>query len=177
MARIDGNDDDNILDGTPEADTVQGFGGDDIITTFSGDDVINAGFGSNIINPGNGEDKIEIVPHEGTDTIKGFSYDGDLLVLNGFSNISGYVDLADFISARVGSDDPYTIIDLGAANDGPYGVQVLRLSPVGVPTELDVVFDTPVIQQEAEVIPFDPDPDPVLTADPNIPPPPIDLFG
>jgi Ca2+-binding RTX toxin-like protein len=171
MARQDGTDGDDILEGTQKADIVEGHGGSDIITTFSGDDAIAPGPGSDIVNPGNGNDTIEINPDVGVDTIKGFNYDGDLVVLNGFSNIDGYIDLGDFIST---TDDTYTIIDLGWANEGERGVHLLRISPVHDFTEHDVAFDQRVIP--AEII--DPDPAPVLIANPNIPPPPIDFgFG
>jgi hypothetical protein len=171
MAIREGTEGDDILDGTQEADIVEGHDGSDIITTFSGDDLISPGPDSDNVNPGNGEDTIEIQPDVGTDTIKGFNYDGDLLVLNGFGNINGYDDLADFIST---ADDTYTIIDLGYANEGEPGVHILRISPVRTLTKFDVAFDQQVIP--ARVIPFDPDPDPVFLADPNLRPPPIAEF-
>jgi hypothetical protein len=167
MATVKGDNNFNILDGTDEADTVQGFGGDDLITTFSGFDVISGGPGSNIINPGNGEDTVEIRPDHGTDTVKGFNYDGDLLVFNGFANINKFDDLADFIRR----DDPYLIIDVSAAEGGEPGDYIVRLTPARTLTSLDVAFDTPVFP-----IAFDPNPAEVLMADPNLRPPPIGFF-
>lgn len=71
FANVNGDNGDNVLDGTPGDDIINGFGGNDTITTLTGNDTVNAGDGDDVIilsttstgsvNGGTGFDTVRIV--------------------------------------------------------------------------------------------------------------------
>ena len=57
-ALVEGNNNYNILFGTPRADTIKAYGGDDLVIGLKGNDRINGGKGQDRLNGGYGDDHI-----------------------------------------------------------------------------------------------------------------------
>jgi Ca2+-binding RTX toxin-like protein len=61
---INGDDNDNRLEGTPNADTIKGQGGNDRILGRGGDDQLKPGSGLDIVSGGSGNDLIRAVDRQ-----------------------------------------------------------------------------------------------------------------
>src|SRR6476660_8349967 len=59
MARITGDNLNNVLNGTAQADTILGLGGDDSLFGFGGNDSLDGGTGNDILDGGAGSDSVD----------------------------------------------------------------------------------------------------------------------
>ncbi len=66
---IDGDDNDNVLTGTPDGDFINGFGGNDAIFAFGSNDVAFGDAGNDVISGGDGDDFLD--GGTGDDTVIG----------------------------------------------------------------------------------------------------------
>lgn len=120
MATINGNDNDNVLVGTPNEDTIRGRDGDDILvgrgdddrlrggdgddflSGRDGDDNMRGGDGNDVYNGGDGEDTFLIdFSDRGDDFIQDFTVTEDRLELRNFSS----TDFDTTMGGLVNADD------------------------------------------------------------------------
>lgn len=110
---LDGDDNNNVLTGTPGGDFINGFGGNDSILAFGSNDVVKGGQGNDVISGGDGDDFLDggagedtLVGDKGDDTKLG--EDGnDLIIWNdgdGSDRIDGGSDL-DTVEVNGAPDD------------------------------------------------------------------------
>lgn len=59
MAKIDGNQNGNVLKGTSGRDTIKGLGGDDTLFAYAGNDILEGGTGADHLDGGDGIDRAE----------------------------------------------------------------------------------------------------------------------
>ncbi|WP_299493196.1 calcium-binding protein [Acaryochloris sp. IP29b_bin.137] len=122
---LDGDDDDNVLTGTPGGEFIRGFGGNDAILAFGGNDIAQGGDGNDVISGGDGNDFLEggsgddtIIGDKGDDTKLGG--DGnDRIIWNdgdGSDRIDGGADL-DTVEVNGSPDqgDEF-VVDAGASD-------------------------------------------------------------
>ena len=128
MARIIGNNRNNILFGTGSADTISGRGGSDVINGGAGNDRIDGGSGNDQVLGGTGNDRIDggrgndvIDGGSGSDVIDGGSGNDQILGGDGNDIVDGgsgndWIDGGsgnDLLSGGSGND----IVDGGTGND------------------------------------------------------------
>lgn len=114
MAKINGDGNDNTLDGTSKGDTIKGFDGDDILNGLLGNDKLYGGDDSDLLNGGAGKDKL--YGDDGTDTLNGG--DGADTLDGGAGDDDLFGDAGnDKLYGRNGNDDLFG----GAGNDKLYG--------------------------------------------------------
>ncbi|MGF1524845.1 MAG: calcium-binding protein [Leptolyngbyaceae cyanobacterium] len=77
-----GDEESNVLNGTPDTETIEGLSGNDIISSLGGNDQVISGTDNDIIHGGNGNDTL--LGGEGQDVINGDA--GDDLINGGAGN-------------------------------------------------------------------------------------------
>lgn len=88
MAIINGNDEDNALDGTPGADLIRGYDGEDTLRGRGGNDTILGGDGTDSIDAGAGDDLVLWRNGDGSDSLRGGT-GTDTLLLDGWGGSYG----------------------------------------------------------------------------------------
>jgi hypothetical protein len=126
MADIDGDENDNTLNGTSGSDSISGNGGNDDIDGGSGDDQIRGGAGDDTITGGGGDDTIQggrgdntmsagsgsptdtfiIREGDGNDTITDFDQSEPDVIAYQMDEIQSFSD----VQARMTQDGPDTVI-------------------------------------------------------------------
>lgn len=111
---LDGDDNDNVLTGTPGGDFINGLGGNDAILAFGANDVANGGDGNDVISGGAGNDFLD--GGAGDDTLVGDTGDDTKLGGDGSDRIIwNDGDGSDRIDGGEGLD---TVEVNGSVNDG-----------------------------------------------------------
>jgi serralysin len=129
---LDGGDDNDTLDGGNDNDTLIGGAGNDKLSGGNGIDTLTGGVGNDTLSGGNARDHFVFNFGDGQDRITDFKKNTDLIDLRPTdlvwgdldSNGNNKLDDAD-IYVSVSSGD--TFIDLGLANGGVSGVDVVRI--------------------------------------------------
>ena len=128
MARINGDGNDNTLDGTSKGDTIKGFDGDDILNGLLGNDKLYGGDDSDLLNGGAGKDKLwggakadRFVFESGDGRDKVMDFAGrDRIDLRGHDEAGGFRALKkDFADLKAGvkisvGDDAIVLVDVEA---------------------------------------------------------------
>lgn len=140
---IAGEDGEDTIFGGPGNDQLSGGDDDDRLSGQGGSDTLGGGTGDDSLNGGAGTDTFNINPNEDQDTITGFVIGQDTIAINGFSNIQNFNDLSAFIDTSQGNN---SVIDLGDAQNGQAGVQVVTLVGVQGLTAGDFDFNAGQIQ-------------------------------
>ena len=132
---IDGGDGEDIIyvfDGT---NVVRGGLGNDYISGGHGDDTVRGGAGDDVLRGGGGSDTFVFAPGNGSDVIKDFSGEEDLIDLRAFSTISGLSDLT------VTVDADGTTLSLAAHGGGEVRLEGF----VGTLNATHCLFATPIV--------------------------------
>lgn len=132
MADIDGDENDNTLNGTSSADNIQGNGGQDTLDGGGGDDVISGGTGNDSIDGGSNNDTI--YGGDGDDTITGGA--GDDVIVGGRGD--------DVMTAGSSSPSDTFVIRDGDGNDtitdfDPFEPDTVRFDMSEMSTYQDVL--------------------------------------
>ncbi len=132
MADIEGDENDNTLNGTSGADKIDGNGGNDTISGSGGNDTITGGSGNDSIDGGSGNDTI--YGGDGNDSITGGS--GDDIIVGGRGD--------DTMAAGNGSTTDTFVIRDGDGNDtitdfDPSEPDIVRFDMVEMNTYQDVL--------------------------------------
>lgn len=107
--RIEGTDEDDILDGTVNAEEIRGDKGNDTISGLGGDDRLRGEKGNDILDGGDGNDRLK--GGDGDDLLTGgagsdrFTFDlrGDTDTVTDFTNGEDRLDFTNFEFASVDS--------------------------------------------------------------------------
>ncbi|WP_158766127.1 M10 family metallopeptidase C-terminal domain-containing protein [Terricaulis silvestris] len=132
---LSGGDGDDKLDGGNDNDSLSGGAGNDKLTGGNGIDTLDGGIGNDTLTGGNARDHFVFAFGDGQDRITDFKKNTDLIDLRPTdlvwsdldSNANNKLDDAD-LYVSVASGD--TFIDLGLANGGVGGVDVVRIDDV-----------------------------------------------
>ncbi len=132
MADIDGDDNDNSINGTGGADNISGNGGADTLAGNGGNDTLSGGSGDDTIDGGSGNDTV--YGGDGDDTITGGA--GDDVIIGGRGN--------DVMSAGNSSPSDTFVIRDGDGNDtitdfDPPEPDVIRFDMAEMSTYQDVL--------------------------------------
>lgn len=132
MADIEGDDDDNTINGTSSDDNIKGKGGQDTVNGGRGNDTVSGGAGDDNIDGGSGDDVI--YGGDGDDTITGGS--GDDIIIGGRGD--------DTMSAGSGSRTDTFVIRDGDGNDtitdfDPFEPDIIRFDMDEMSTYQDVL--------------------------------------
>jgi len=119
-----GTGDDDLFSGR-DGDRIWGQAGRDQLEGEGGHDRLNGGGGADKLEGGTGEDRFIFGRGSGKDTIDDFDRDEDVIDLRAYANIS-FEDLVLDTTTHRGD----TTIDLGLANGGAAGVNVLKVEDV-----------------------------------------------
>lgn len=156
---LDGDDENNVLTGTPGGDFINGFGGNDSILAFGSNDVAKGGEGNDVISGGDGDDFLEggtgddtIVGDKGDDTKLGGEGsdriiwndgDGSDLIEGGAGldtvEVNGSVEQGDEFQVNPGgSDILFERVNLGLFNLDISTVETLEVNSDGGDDQLTV---------------------------------------
>ena len=111
-----------------------GGSGNDSIYGNGGADLIEGGSGNDLLEGDGQADTFRFAVGSGVDTIGDFVRGSDLIDLKGYGGITGFAGLTIIVTS--GS----SVIDLGSANGGSAGVDVLTVEDVVGLAATDFVF-------------------------------------
>ena len=106
-------------------DGLIGGSGNDVLSGGDGADVLEGGSGNDTLYGGASADRFLFAEGSGQDKVNDFASGQDLLHLSGYASIE-FADLDLDTAAIAGS----TVIDLGLANGGAAGVDILTVANV-----------------------------------------------
>lgn len=118
MARINGNNKNNILEGTDRSDDIEGRGGDDRLFGYAGNDDLEGGKGNDILNGGSGRNELEgglgndvFVFRKGITEIEDFGRGDDTVRIGDNLGVDNFEQLMALARSVDGGED--VLIDFG----------------------------------------------------------------
>jgi Ca2+-binding RTX toxin-like protein len=116
-------------------DSLSGESGADLLFGGNGNDNLSGGSGNDTLEGGVGHDSFAFAEGSGQDTITDFARGEDLIDVSGYTNIV-FTNLV----LNTTTDPGYTVIDLGQANGGEAGIDVVTVEDVIDLSSSDFLF-------------------------------------